>query len=455
MTLLGAIYRCKTLNNKFSANFVSGIITSVSCACILAILGGLCGVAVDAGYFTEGAFNHLSVIVALLIVALQERDYTFVRPLCPLVSHRTMALFKMSQTIISVNNGIIVCIIAPFYFFSTGGIIPLSIIVFSILLNTIISLVVLNLETVFFKFKFSKTIFVILILLYFSFIVIFRTRDFHTFFGVSSCSFATIASLLLLTIILIATSYHFLKVYSSELYENRAATIKVAINYKAYDVIWNTVLAIVKQYFRCPAYKKILTSALGLIISGIFFLKFDGTEYIGAALIIGSYSMSMLQYSSSFLSKSPDLFFTAPISISDFVLAFSLINTITSFSLCLALSLYIKFVAGNAIFPILSLWALICGPLSKIIMTDAIFPIKIDIWSKNPELSRTPVQIFLSILAAFILFLAALLIQFKTIESSAIIGVFSLVSIFMYYKYIFFLETKINQRKYIILNSLR
>jgi len=453
MNLLKAIYCCKAWGNKNSGGLIVECISSISWVFLLVILGGICGVAVNNGLFTESSIELLAIGMTLLVVLLKDADYNFIRPLCPLVSHRLMAVFRILSRIVSVNNVILVCLLAPFNFVLHGHIDTFEVLAFYFLLNICISLIILELEPIFTRFKQAKTIALLFVVLYCSVIVIFRTTNYQISLYAHLGLMASII-LILAILMLVIVSYFLLKENYPEQYSKGTTLIHSRQNYKTRRSILSLVHIIFKQYLRCPAYKKIFSSTFVLLLLGALLCKND-LEYFGAALFIGAYLMSLLQYSTSALSKFPDLLFSAPFSYRDLLYAFFLINAIISSLLCLAISLYVKFVAEESILPILSIWGLICGPLSNIILICTVFPIKIDLWAKNPDLNRTLVQVFIAIISGFIILLSALLVQFKTVETSIILGIISFVSCFTTPKHISSLENKIKQRKYIIIKSLR
>lgn len=453
INLLKAVYCCKAWGNKHPGGLIVECISSISWVSLLVILGGMCGVAVNSGLFTESSIELLAIGVTLLVVLLKDADYNFIRPLCPLISHRLMAVFRILSSIVSINNVILVCLLAPFNFVLHGHLDTFDIFAFYFLLNICISLIILELEPIFIRFKHAKTISLLFVVLYCSVIVIFRTTDYHISLYAHLGLMANIILILAILIFVIA-SYLLLKENYPEQYNKGTTLIHIHQNYKTRRTILSMVGVILKQYLRCPAYKRIFSSTFVLLLLGALLCKND-LEYFGAALFIGAYSMSVLQYSTSALSKFPDLLFSAPFSYRDFLYAFFLINAIISSLLCLIISLYVKFVAENSILPILSIWGLICGPLSNIVLICTVFPIKIDFWAKNPDLNRTPVQVFIAIISGFLVLLSALLVQFKTVEASIILGLISFVSCFTIPKHISSLEAKIKQRKYIIIKSLR
>jgi hypothetical protein len=212
---------------------------------------------------------------------------------------------------------------------------------------------------------------------------------------------------------------------------------------------------IIKQVLRCPAYRKLFPSVIAIVVLGVFIMRIDGLEYLGAAMCAGAYSLSMFQYSTSFMSSSGDLFFTIPRSIKNIYWSFVMINTFITTLFSSFAALYLSFVAEVSPLPVFFIWGFICVPLSMLIFINGIFPIKIDLWSNDPSLDRNPVQVVVSAFVAFVFFLVSLLIQFKTFEACFIIGIISLLFALNYKAHFSYIEKKLRQRKYIIINTLR
>jgi len=452
MKLLKAIYSCRF--GKDHIGLLIKCFSTISWTFLLAILGGFCGVVVNNGFFSESAIELLSIGITFLIITLKDNDHVFSLPICPLISHKCMAIFRLLNAIVSASNIILLCILVPFYFVIHGNLGTFVFFANCIFSNIIISLIALNLEPFFSKNKRVKLIILFLSISFCSFIVLSRTSGFLPVVDVTSIHLLLIILIPFVCLLLIG-SYYWIRNYYPEFYNSGASIVKTDCSYKMRGVLAATIPIIVKQYFRCPAYKKLYPSAFALLLIGAFLCRLDGTEYIGATLFTSAYALSLLQYSSSSLSKSPDLLFSGPYVCQGFLYAFSLINVIVSSFFCIFITLYIKFVTCKSIIPVFSIWGLVCGPVSKIILTSAVFPVKVDLWSQNPDINRTPIQVFTTAVSAFVIFITAMLIQYKTVESSAIIGILSLVSFLTYHRHISFLETKMCQRKYIIINSLR
>ena len=455
MNTIRAIYKCKILKSESSYGLIMGIISAVSMAILYIVTGGFCGIIIEEGFFSLDVMESIILCICMLIILLKEKDYSFVRPICPYVSRHYLAFYRITESIISVDNIILVCLFIPLFRVLNQTAISFEFVFCVILSNLLISQICLIANiTIFRKFKISRLITIISISGICFFLVIFRTTEiavFNFFLQEGSIFFV----LFILWVILLAISYVLLKNDYPEVYHFGLKIKESSYSAGSGNIKKAYLFVLIRQYLRCPAYRKIYPSLFALIILGAFLCKTDGCEYVGAMFFIGSYTFTMLQYSTSFMSRTPDLFFSSPVSAKNLIYPFLIVNFALTTALSVIISAFLKIKSGCSVLPILVIWGAICGPLSKMILLTSIFPIKIDLWVKDPSLGRTPVQVFVTLVSFFVVLLSALLLQFKTIETSSILGIISILSLLTYKKYISFLDSKISERKYIIMNSLR
>lgn len=453
MTVIRLLLICKIRSSSSVIGLVAHLLSLLTVACLLVILGGLCGILVEEKFITLTALQLLVVGVSFLLVLLKERDYGFLKPLCPIISRRYIAVFRLIEVVFSKENLTLAVILVPLYYVLNGQFAYIYLLQL-ILINLAISLIVSIIDVLSTKRKWISRLFISLIIAFCLLIVFLRTINFKVPLTNSSLLLRLIVIITAVISLALCCFILYVKNYPSLYSKGGFLDGKWQGGKIAYSSLSFTT-TIIKQVLRCPAYRKLFPSVIAIVVLGVFIMRIDGLEYLGAAMCAGAYSLSMFQYSTSFMSSSVDLFFTIPRSIKNIYWSFVMINTFITTLFSSFAALYLSFVAEVSPLPVFFIWGFICVPLSMLIFINSIFPIKIDLWSNDPSLDRNPVQVVVSAFVAFVFFLVSLLIQFKTFEACFIIGIISLLFALNYKAHFSYIAKKLRQRKYIIINTLR
>lgn len=432
------------------------IINVLGSAFLLIIFGGLSGVLVNNGYLSINVIEQLSTGLTLIVCLLNEKEYKYLLPLCPTIPRTTVASYKVADNIFTPENLMLILVLLPCYLFADAF--ENSITLYTVLslfsVNAILRLTATIVSTQSFRTGFLRPALLCISTMYCIALVFFHTDEFTSSLFQTENIWVSVA-LAGVLIFVVVVGYRIFR--RSNIYGplKSGHNVHAVLGKYSVNLFRNIFMIVIRQYLKCPVYKTVYASSFAIAFLGIFLFKIDGAEYIGASLLVGLYTLSFMQYSTSFLSLSPEAFYSSPTPYRFFIYPFVVINSAVTTLMAVGVSLYIKFILCKSILPIISIWAIMNGPVSQVILLGSLSPVRFDLWSGNFHVDRPPVRVVISGVSDLLLFIAAFFIQIKTVTASVVLGILSFVSILFYHKYIDFLEYWLYKRKYNMIKTLK
>lgn len=178
------------------------------------------------------------------------------------------------------------------------------------------------------------------------------------------------------------------------------------------------------EYVRCKEFRKFLTSMCIYIIAGIAcYISFD-LKPLALGLLLGIYTMNMLQFTISLSSDYFEGLYTKPISIKSLLVSAFYIHVIATTFIFLILLIFILIFDKQFILPLVSLYVYMLGTIAFFLLHNVLFARKFNLFPIQSDLKiqRTFDQQVIGFITGISLYGGAFIIHFfPTIGSYVII----------------------------------
>ena len=415
----------------------------------------------DHVYFTQSIYEQLIIVICFLCILLfkNENQYALV-PYITKISVYKITNYILVRELFSAFNFFLIPLIIPVLYLSNTIEKSTLTYVFLFISLWLVGLL-LNLFTRIIKFFCIKYRFFFIITLgitlTYSIILVlfFRTTTVFSY-SIFFDNIYYITALLAGISLLISGFFYVIKQELYKIYEGNHVDYETIRIFNPKQISSNKILLL--EYLRCKEFRKFLTSmCLYLFVGIIFYIKFDFMKPLGLGIFLGTYTLSMLQFTIYISSNYFDGLYTKQVSIKSLLLSSFYIHIIATSFLFLILLIFIILFDKHFILPLIALYLYMSGPMALFLLHNVLFAKKYDLYpiQSDTKIQRTFAQQVIGIISGISLFGCAAIIHFSPTIGCYVILAISLITIMTYSRWIDFLSQQFLKRKYLIMENLR
>ncbi len=416
---------------------------------------------INVGYITQFTYEQLIIVIILLcsVFLKKEKQYAII-PYLIRIPKIEIRKYVLTKELLSAYNFIIIPLIIPLFLmnkveWSTNA----SILVF---MNSFLVGLFINLSIRIVKFFCNKErlcylITIAFISAYIIILVITRHKAIEfSYFSWLTNYYSIIVSLIGISF-MVPFYMYIIKQESYLLYDNDSRN--ESRHYFGIEPMLTNIFnkLHILQLIRSKGTRKFVSSILLCIGGGLSLYLFVDFKLLGLSVYLGAYTLNMIQFTIYLNSDYFDALCTKPLSIKSLLLnAFNIHLCITSI-LFILLFIYITMCDNQFIWPFISIYLYISGPMAFILFFNILFAQKYDSDSVESEFSiqRTSAQKIIGLIAAFTLFGVLAIIQLFPTIGCYIVMTISIMVIMSYHYWINFLYKRFMNRRYQIMGDLR
>ena len=418
---------------------------------------------VEQGYWTQSVYEQLIIVASFLCIFLfkKEKQYALV-PYISKLSVSKIRNYILLRELLSGFNFVFFPLVLPVLFLSNSiensNIAYVYLFVCLWLMGLLLNLLtrIIKYYCIQYRFFFITTLSIVLA---YSLILVlfFRTKTVYSYSLFLDKSFYII--LLMTGIVLSIPNYFYvIKQELYQVYEGNHLGREIIRNFKPKLMLSNIFTKILLlKYLRCKVFKKFLIQVFVYAIAGFALFKAFDFKILGLGLLLGIYTLNILQFTVYISSNYFDGLYTKPISIKSLLFSCFYVHLAITTILFIILLFFIIIFDKQLILPLITIYLYMSGPMALFLLHNILFARRFNLFPVQSDftIERTFEQKVIGIIAGISLLGCAALIHFFSTIACYIILPISLIVLMTHSYWMNTLYEKFKQRKYYIMENLR